>query len=184
MNQCTKCNLSLKPAAKFCSACGTAVQPTPQCAKCGTHCEKDAKFCSECGSVVGIDAALFGEFVDDRDGTRYRTVKIDGKIWMAENLNYNGKSVYDWANARNACPNGWHLPSFREWYELLNTNRANKDFYKIFGVCKHDHWWCAEEDSKERSLSWHISHNNGFFYNNSHKLCLLEVRCVKGGAHD
>lgn len=30
----------------------------------------------------------YGTLIDPRDGKTYRTVKIDGKNWMAENLNY------------------------------------------------------------------------------------------------
>jgi uncharacterized protein (TIGR02145 family) len=56
-------------------------------------------------------------------------VRIDKQIWLAENLNYTlGSSkvpststgkLYNWEQALEACPPGWHLPSIEEWQELI-----------------------------------------------------------------
>jgi len=78
----------------------------------------------------------YGTFTDSRDGQSYKWIRMkDGKIWMAENLNYNtsdsycydNKSnncnqygrLYTWAAAKKACPSGWYLPSETEWERLL-----------------------------------------------------------------
>ncbi len=96
-----------------------------------------------------LKAQVVDTLVDERDGKVYKTVEIDGKVWMAENLNfvtskswcYAGKEenceefgrLYFLDAAQNACPAGWHLPSDDEWKELemylgmteLDANKNN-----------------------------------------------------------
>jgi uncharacterized protein (TIGR02145 family) len=79
---------------------------------------------------------VLGSFVDPRDNTTYKTVTINGKTWMGENLKYPTKESdcyknqtgncskygrhYTLNEARlNACPKGWHLPTREEWEALL-----------------------------------------------------------------
>ncbi len=75
-------------------------------------------------------------FVDDRDGQSYDIIEIGEQTWLASNLNYESESsawynnkkkygkrhgrLYTWEDALNACPQGWHLPSDKEWTDLID----------------------------------------------------------------
>jgi len=74
------------------------------------------------------------KMLDSRDKKLYKVVKIDGQVWMAQNLDYRtgycfdnqienciefGR-LYDWRTANRACPEGWHLPTKPEWDSLIN----------------------------------------------------------------
>ncbi|GBU22309.1 hypothetical protein R80B4_02216 [Fibrobacteres bacterium R8-0-B4] len=96
--------------------------------------------------------------IDNRDGKQYNTVKIAGKRWMAQNLEYKTKSktdnlwswcyendnsycgkygrFYDWNTAMVVCPAGWHLPSNSEWAYLVGLSggdMAGKKLKSTYG---------------------------------------------------
>jgi uncharacterized protein (TIGR02145 family) len=85
----------------------------------------------------------YQKFTDSRDRKSYKVIKISGKRWFAENLNYktlnsscyaNDTSncvkfghLYTYKEAKNACPNGWHLPNLSEWKALIWSNQNHGD---------------------------------------------------------
>lgn len=76
--------------------------------------------------------------LDRRDWKIYKTTVIKSQVWMAENLRYDSEGghtycfnddkancrkygrLYNYYAAKNACPDGWHLPSKAEWLTLIN----------------------------------------------------------------
>jgi len=89
-------------------------------------------------AIVSVSSVVENSpsFIDNRNGKMYNTVRIGGKTWMAENLNYQppiGNSwcfdndnsycdkygrLYDWNTALCVCPTGWHLSTSSEWKNL------------------------------------------------------------------
>lgn len=81
---------------------------------------------------------------DPRDNKSYRVIKVGNLLWMADNLEYKAKStflydkdlknykpygrLYRWDEAYYACPEGWRIPTDKEWRALA----------KAYGGCDED----------------------------------------------
>jgi len=100
--------------------------------------------CVENEQIAAKQQNVANSFTDSRNGQIYRTVNIDGKTWMIENLNYNVNGskcydnnesncnkygrLYDWNTANIVCPSGWHLPDESDWDNLLSKMSTGSGF--------------------------------------------------------
>jgi len=113
-----------------------------------------------------------GVFIDPRDSTEYRWVRIGSQVWMAENLRFRPESgwkcwnddeaecskrgvFYDWESACTVPPPGWHLPTDGEWkvlerelglpeneLDLIGLDRVNN----VAATMKKEGCWPVEYD--------------------------------------
>ena len=122
------------------SSGGSSSGETPKSSSSSTSGSSSSKTPESSSSVKSSSSKTHDSkaFVDSRDGKTYRMVTIGSQTWFAENVNYKGDdvtgychsgkpencdkygSLYDWDNAKKACPNGTHLPTIEELRELLH----------------------------------------------------------------
>ena len=117
-------------------------------------------------------------FIDKRNSKIYKTIKIGGKIWLAENFAYevNGGCwayrenesyvatygyLYDWETARSVCPSGWHLPTDEEWSSLLERYNGKDNINNIFSALSGRRNSKGLFDGNGDSGYWWSSKENG-----------------------
>lgn len=85
-----------------------------------------------------VDQTQTGD-LKDNNGNTYNWVKFDKNKWMTQNLkNSNADDEcggkFNNSNARNACPDGWKLPTDEDWMALEVKFGVNKDKVKEHGL--------------------------------------------------
>ncbi|PKP39401.1 MAG: hypothetical protein CVT98_01945 [Bacteroidetes bacterium HGW-Bacteroidetes-15] len=173
-----------------------------------------------------LKAQDFGTFKDPRDGKEYKTIVIGNQIWMAENMAYRPKEgkfwaydnnqrnvakhgyLYNWETAKNVCPDGWHLPSDKEWKELQKFVQFISDGLKTVGEWGEDSyatnslgfsamssgsftnngfrnmgksafWWSSNERNSDTAWAWAFDIHNRLARPKMYKSHGMSVRCIK-----
>ena len=81
--------------------------------------------------AIAVAAPQKGKMKDPRDGKMYGTVTSQKSgdaplTWMAEPLG-GDTGQYMYKDAKNACPDGWRLPTLAETMSLLGYDGGDKD---------------------------------------------------------
>lgn len=117
---------------------GTSCSATQETDGVRISCTDGASFLLTNGKDGTDGKGFFDSWMfDKRDKQLYKIVTIDEQIWMAENLNYATENstcykgladncssygrLYNWADAKNACPDGWSLPQKEDFETLLES---------------------------------------------------------------
>jgi len=123
----------------------------PEMAHCkGVEYNFYSHYCSN-GKIIAKD-----EFIDSRDGQKYRYVTIGSQIWMADNLNYDAEGsrcLYGSRNDLGDCETYGKYGKFYDWAMAMNINKqydtvsykANENHQ---GICP-DGWHLPSYDEME-----------------------------------
>lgn len=134
----------------------------------------------------GIDNncnGIIDEYIDTRDNNIYRTIVVNGDIWLAEDLRFNSENshnpFYDdpavgvysdvrmyWPDDNDALPDGWRIPTKEEWVNLFNYVGGYKDsssnaYFNAGGKLKSN----KPEDWSLDCLDSHIPGSNEINFN-------------------
>lgn len=148
-----------------------------------------------------------GTLWDKRDKQRYKTVKLFGKIWMVQNMNYKVPDsycfdgdpdncmkygrLYTWEAAKAACEelgDGWRLPTMEESAEL-DTRGSNKFNARLGGyrnsngkylfLGRYGRYWSATSGG---GSAWYYDFFSGgqrVVHNDGSRSLGLSCRCLK-----
>ncbi|XOV92195.1 MAG: FISUMP domain-containing protein [Bacteroidota bacterium] len=131
------------------------------------------------------------ELLDLRDSTSYKTININGTLWMLDNLSYvtelsrtpndsvrrvhNLENVsgryYHFQELDSVCPRGWKLATYQNWI----------DYFLYFGSLKNIEMKALTIDIEEDPFHRVIEHEDGInFFEQGNPLNLQAVSRFQG----
>ncbi len=108
-------------------------------------------------TITAMSAEKSQPLIDTRDGKEYNTMRLFSKTWMAANLNHKPQTgnswcydnnnsncdkygrLYDWNTAMAVCPDGWHLPTPKEW-DLLDKITESSGYDELSKLKAKSGW--------------------------------------------
>ncbi|WP_343799567.1 FISUMP domain-containing protein [Gaetbulibacter jejuensis] len=115
---------------------------------------------NNCTSATSVSEAHLNSLLDERNGQRYKIVKIGDQIWLGENFNFDTNTatstsswcydeesancetygkLYTWEAASQLPPEGWGLPTQEHWQTLFSevenstAELVNGEFQSLLG---------------------------------------------------
>ena len=100
------------------------------------------------GSLKGAGYETGSSLVDSRDNGVYYLTTAGDKVWMQNNLYYSGSGVsyensvamdpivgrfYTWNEAVTACPEGWRLPTDKEFSAMTGSTTTGETLSNVAG---------------------------------------------------
>lgn len=122
--------------------------------------------------AAGLCAQVTVEIVDNRDNNRYTTVIVNQQQWIAQSIYWKCPEsyccydstlfcseygrLYSWKAAQTACPSGYHLPSPKDFEQLVPLFKDKSSFAKATKM-----GWKVKPSGHKTSFG--VNYNFGYY---------------------